>query len=313
MIYRGFSQTEMEDGAVSELPGLVEALAESDENAKRAITAYLFLAMEQKPDERLLQLFDELFLVRGGEAGEYSLANGYGDFADDRDAVIRMCDAYLDSAVDSDERYELAVEVIREAEHGMFGHPVMALYMLPAKKALNSHLNKARGTSGSYGFLSVNVALLVYNLVLAGMRAGIYEGNRKKLVRFIVRFTKRDKAALAELEETARMTLALEARVAEVKKAGAADTYEQISARLAGLYTEELVVKKQLDNLLRRDLFAEREQEEKQEPEEEAYEDAGPAQRIVEGIGDGICAGIETITDVICAPFEWLTDKINGW
>jgi hypothetical protein len=231
MIYRGFAQTETEDGAVAALPGLVEALAESEENAKRAIAAYLFLAMERKPDERLLQLFDELFLARGGEAGEYSLAEGYGDFADDRDAVIRICDAYLESAGDSDERYEMAVEAIRGAEQGMFSDPAMALYMLPAKKLWNSHFNRQEGTSGSYGFLSVNVALLVYNLVLAGMRAGIYEGNRKKLARFMVRFTKRDKAALTELEEVVRKTLALEERVAGVKQSGTTETYEHISGR----------------------------------------------------------------------------------
>jgi hypothetical protein len=181
--------------------------------------------------------------------------------------------------------------------------------MLPAKKLWNSHCNRQEGRSGSYGFLSVNVALLVYNLVLAGMRAGIYEGNRKKLVRFMVRFTKRDKAALAELEEVVRKTLALEERAAGVKQSGATETYEHISARLAALQAEELPVKQQLDNLLRRDLFAECEPEKEAEGEEE-YEEAGPAQRIVDSLADGICTGIETVTDVICAPFEWLTEKM---
>jgi hypothetical protein len=311
MIYRGFTQTETEDGAAAALPGLVEAFAESEENAKRAIVAYLFLAIERKPDERLLQLFDELFLARGGEAEAYSLAKGYGDFTDDRDAVIRMCDAYLGSAEDSDERYKLAVEAIRGAEQGMFSHPAMALYM-PVKKLWNSQCNREQGTSGSYGFLSVNIALPVYNLVLDGMRAGIYEGNRKKMARFMVRFTKRDKTVFAELEEVARKMLALEERVAGVKQTGATETCEHISARLAALQAEELPVKKQLENLLRRDLFAEHEPEVAAETEAEEYEEAGPAQRIVDSVADGICTGIETVTDVICAPFEWLTEKMMG-
>ena len=232
MIFRkGFSQSKTEDGAVSELPGLVEALAVSDDNAKRAFTAYLFLAMEQKPDERLLQLFDEMFLARDKEAGEYSLAYNCGDFAEDRDAVIRICDAYLGSAEDSDERYELVVEAIRIEV-----------------------IREGEDEFSPYRFNRMYMALLVYNLVLAGMQAGIYKGNRKKLVRFIVRVTKRDKAALAELEEMARKMLALEERVAEVKKVGTTDTYEQISAQLAGLQAEKQVIKEQFEELFCSDM-----------------------------------------------------------
>jgi hypothetical protein len=264
MIYRDvwwyLLQTETKDGAAAALPGLFEALCKSDDNAKRAITAYLFFAVEGNPDERLRQLFDALCLAGGGEAGEYSLAKGYGDFADDRDAVIRICDAYLESAEDSDERYGIALGAIHKASEYIYRKASFFSWPKGVQQDHEWHM-KLAGTTGTLGFLSVNIALLVYNLVLAGMRAGIYEGNREKLARFIVRFTGRDKAALAELEEVARWMLALEERIAGVKKSGDTETYEHVSSQLAALQAEKLPVKEQLANLFRRDLYAEREPE----------------------------------------------------
>jgi hypothetical protein len=46
--------------------------------------------------------------------------------------------------------------------------------------------------------------------------------------------------------------------------------------------------------------------------EEEEDEEPGLGEKIVNGIGDGICAGIEKAADIICAPFEWMTDKLMG-
>jgi hypothetical protein len=277
MIYRGCAQTETEEGAAAAAARLFEALAKSEENAKRAIVAYLFLAMERKPDEPLLQLFDELFLTRAGETGEkFSLANGYGDFADDRDTVIRICDAYLESAANSDERYELAVEAIRGAEQGMFSHEEAA-----QNTPLNPNVNREKGMSGSCGFLSVNIALFVYNLVVAGMRNGIYKGNRKKLARFIVRFTKRDKAALAELEEVAGVLLEFEDFVTKVKRTPGPEVFQAIGALNIGIAADwQALLVKRLEKLLRRDLFIGME-------EEKGYREAEPPKGILEGVVDG--------------------------
>jgi hypothetical protein len=166
--------------------------------------------------------------------------------------------------------------------------------------------------TGSRGFPPANMALLIFNLVLTGMRETIYEGDRKKLVRFIVRFTKRDKASLAELEELAEQILVLDKLQAEIKENGATDTYEHISARLAELQGDELVLKQRLEKLLHRELFAEPAQEEQEEDAEEP-EDVNPGQRVFDSVTDGICTGIETVTDLICAPLEWLTDKISSF
>jgi hypothetical protein len=147
-----------------------------------------------------------------------------------------------------------------------------------------------------------NFAVLIWNLVSTGIYEGIYEGNRKKLVRFLVRHTKRDKASLEEMEEAARIMTALDEKRSAIRREGAADTYEHTSARLGELKAEEKAVKKQLKKLIMRDLY------EKRDEAEEEYKKPD----IADEIGDSIVAGIQKVTDIICAPFEWLTDKMMG-
>jgi hypothetical protein len=43
-----------------------------------------------------------------------------------------------------------------------------------------------------------------------------------------------------------------------------------------------------------------------------SVEKEGFAERVVEGISNGICDGIMAVSDVLCAPLEFLTGKIIG-
>ena len=64
----------------------------------------------------------------------------------------------------------------------------------------------------------INMALLIYNLVLVGMREGIYEGKRREFVHFIVEHTGRDENIFAKLEAVISKVIALEERITAVKK-----------------------------------------------------------------------------------------------
>lgn len=275
----------------------------------KAAIAYCFLAIDRELDERTGRLFDEFFslkqyanryLLRKGliPAGEnlpdgdeaivefcrgrgvknivkYFPGGGCGDFDGRRGRIIAECEQYLSQAEEDETRYERAAELIRSMDGGIS-----------------------------------NFAVLVWNLVSTGIYEGIYEGNRKKLVRFLIRYTKRDKSALAEMEETARTMAALDEKRAAIQREGASDTYEHTSARLAELRVEEKTAKKRLKELIGRDLFEKREKTE--EDEEEACEEYSTGEGIVDTIGDGIVRGIETVTNILCAPFEFLTEKISG-
>jgi hypothetical protein len=289
-------------------------LENCDGNGKKAVMAYFFLAIDRKSDERLLRLFDEFFtlekyanryLVRKGlksvdeplpdseeeivnfcrERGvknirKYFPGNGYDDFRKNRDRIIKECDAYL-AEIDADEdRYERITEAIRTINEG-------------------------------YSWMSDigNFTQFVWNLVSTAQYEGIYEGTRKKLVRFLVRSTKRDKASLAEMEEVARNMMVIDEKRIAIKKEGTTDTYERTNTRLAALQEEEKPLKKQLKKLIRRDLF-ERQEENAAEANDCEYEESSTAQRLVDGIGDGISGAIEWVSDGICGPIEWLTDRI---
>jgi hypothetical protein len=282
------------------LPDVASVISNADENAKRAIVVYLFLAMDKKPDEQTLRLFDEFFAEKDGVAGEYSLGNGYTDFNEDRELIIRLCNAWLDK-VDADDRYEMITEAIRMSEN--ISHDV---YFGLALKQFKAVCNQAMGTSGTYGFVSIHVAKLIYSLLLFGTREGIYEGNRKKLVRFIVRFTKRDKASLAEMEEIVQKMPVIEKQINEVLKNSATGTYEQIFMQLEPLKNEKKSLEVYLHELFRRDLFEKHDKEEQKE-EAQVHEEYTLGERIT----DGICEGIERVTDFLCSPLEFLTDKIT--
>jgi hypothetical protein len=205
------------------------------------IIAYCFLAIDREFDERSRRLFDEFFilkryahryLVRKGLLSEGEslpaeddaviafcrdrgvknilkyfpgvLARSrvmgflgvlYNDVTGDRDRVIPETEKYLSETEEDESRYDRATELIRAMDEGI-----------------------------------CNFAVLIWNLVSTGIYEGIYEGNRKKLVRFLVRHTKRDKASLEEMEEVARTMTALDEKRSAIRREGAAETPTSIPA-----------------------------------------------------------------------------------
>jgi hypothetical protein len=318
------------------IPGLFDGLEyPAGDNAKANI-AYCFLAIDREPDECSRRLFDEFFILRQ-YADRYLVRKGLKSdeesLPDDDEAVIEFCrergvknilkyfpggilqesyPSFMDNFDYGTGRFKNGrsyEEVTGEGETDMKARIIKETEKyLSETEEDESRYDRAteliRAMDGDIG----NFAILIWNLVSTGIYEGIYEGNQKKLVRFLVRHTRRDKASLAEMEEVARTMAALDEKRLVIRQEGATDTYEHTSARLAELKAEEKAVRKQLKKLITRDLYEKRDETE----EEEEYDEYSSGNEIVDAVGDGICKGIQVVTDVVCAPFEWLTDKMMG-
>jgi hypothetical protein len=297
-----------------------------DGEDKYAIIAFLLLSLDKKADENGMVRFDGLFGLNDATPEN---EEDRGDDADSRkkretrDAIVRECEAFLDR-LDADERYDAIVDEIDrfiQGEDATF-----------SKCAIGGSYRTFGG--GRNGKLDGNAHRL-YELVKLVIADTGYSGSKRRLLKHLARKWDLDPSALPVLENAARLLPETARKRQELSDSDL--PHREVAAKLAELDAEEQETGKQLKSLGIAETLAASAYiasqygilnslralngEEPVRPDineigvmaDGGEEDAEPGfgEKVLEGIGDGICAGIETVTRMICAPFDFLAEKIS--
>jgi hypothetical protein len=301
---------------------------------KYAIIAFLLMSIDKKADENGKLRLDDLFGLNetvpepgGGEGG------GTGEKREARDAVVRECEKFLDS-LHEDGRYAAVRDDIDKFIEGEDGYNLKCTIGDSYRTFGGTYRGKLEG--GNYRLWDL-VKLVVFD--------GDYNGNKRRLLKHLARKWDIDGSVLPALEDTAKTLSAITRERRELTESD--KPFREVTALLLELETREKDAWKKLEKLgvdkdrdvsaigetmrgmtnatlslvgmLNPDFKAALDEEDNDEEEdvegnedEEEYEEPGIGEKIVNGIGDGICFGIEKATDIVCAPFEWMTDKLMG-
>jgi hypothetical protein len=291
------------------------------EDDKYAIIAFLLMSLNKKADKDGLVRFDDLFgLNEKAPEGEEE-SSEVQEQRKTRDTIIRECERFLDS-LDRNERYDAIQDEIDKFIEGADG--LRSTCTIGGSYASFSSSGQNRLEGGAYRLWDL-VKLVVFD--------ADYNGDKKRLLKHLVRKWNLDQSVLPVLESSAKIIPEIARQREELAESD--KPYREVKARLAELDTEEKEVWNQLKklgiagdratsasiagqfrliNAMRSISGLEligpdiNELEKVAEEAGDEEEDYNIGDRIV----DGICTGIETVGDIIAAPFNFLTDKLNG-
>jgi hypothetical protein len=299
-----------------------------EEEEKYAIIAFLLLSLDKKTDQAGKVRFDDFFGLNEPpeEAEEETPFFGYKATREAGAAVIRECEKFLDGLVPG-ERYDAIVDEIDrfiQGEDGRFSQ---------------CNIGASYNTWGIWGIMGNRTlnggAYRLWDLVKLVIDDSDYAGNKKRLLKHLVRKWNIEPSVLPILESAARIIPEIAKNRKDLSESDM--PYREVISRLAELDAEENAVWKQLKSNgiapdretsayvaqqlelvnsvraikgeapIRPDINElEAMADEDQDEEDDEEEDMG------DKITDSICKGIGIVGDIICAPFNFLTEKISG-
>jgi hypothetical protein len=259
------------------------------EEDKYAIIAFLLLSIDKKVDKDGMVRLDDLFGLNDTtpEPEEYIRPSEKKKNMEIRDAVVRECEKFLD-AVGGDERYDIIQDEIDKFIEGDDGDNVQCT--IGGSYRTFSLTGQNRLDGGNYR---------LWDLVKLVVSDADYQGNKRRLLKHLVRKWDIDGSVLPALEDAAKTLSAISRERRELTESD--KPFREVTNRLAELETQEKEVWKALYALgisEDRDTSAIAESLQRLGVTAESLEEDEES-GIGDKLADGICSGIVKVTDIL--------------